>query len=89
MKYETWKKSLTKEQKIGYKIMYPNLTYNQMFKRMINRFGLILKPPLILTNKQIYSFKKDKTINPITSKKIKKNSKTYIKIKEAYERSIR
>jgi hypothetical protein len=86
--YEIWKESLTEEQEIGYKIMYPNLTYNEMFERMINRFGLILVPPLVLTNKQCDDFKTNSSTNPITNKKIKKNSEIYKTIKEAYERSI-
>ena len=86
--YEKWYKSLTKEHKKGYKIMYSNLTFKEIYNRMIDRFGLILTPPLILTQKQINSFKKNKTVSPITNRKIKKYSKTYLKIKEAYNRSI-
>ena len=88
MTYELWYKNLTKEHKKGYKIMYPDMTFKQMYNRMINKFGLILKPPLILTKEQINLFKKNPTINPITKRKIKKNQKTYLKIKEAYDRSI-
>lgn len=83
--YKDWYKSLTNEDKIGYKIMYPDKTYEWMFERMINRFGLILKPPLILSEKQCLNFEKNSNMNPITMKKIKKNGKTYIKIKNAYE----
>jgi hypothetical protein len=86
--YVIWRKSLTKEQELGYKIMYPNLEYKTMHDRMINRFGLILSPPLILTKDQLLSFKKNKCINPITKRKIKIHSKTYRKIEDAYKRSI-
>jgi len=33
--------------------MYPNLTYHQMYDRMIDRFGLILPPPKIISTIQI------------------------------------
>ena len=88
MTYELWHKNLTEEHKKGYKIMYPNMSFKQIYSRMISRFGLILKPPLILTKEQINLFKKSPRMNPITKRKIKKNTKTYLKIKEAYERSI-
>jgi hypothetical protein len=87
--YNHWYRSLTKEDKIGYKIMYPDKTYKQMFERMMKRFGVILKPPLILSKKELTEFKKNPSINPITKRKIKKNGQAYIKIKEAYERTIR
>lgn len=86
--YNHWYKSLTKEDKIGYKIMYPDQTYKQMLKRMITRFGMILKPPLILSKKQCSDFKKYPSINPITKRKIKKNRQAYMKIKKAYDRTI-
>ena len=85
--YNDWYKSLTQEDKIGYKIMYPDKTYKQMLERMIKRFGMILKPPLILAKKQCSDFKKNPNINPITKRKIKKNGKAYIKVKKAYERT--
>tara|TARA_Y100000817_G_scaffold227852_1_gene180575 strand:+ start:176 stop:457 length:282 start_codon:yes stop_codon:yes gene_type:complete len=85
--YNHWYKSLTKENKIGYKIMYPDKTYKQMFKRMITRFGMILKPPLILSKKQCSNFKKYPSINPITKRNIKKDGKIYIKLKNAYKRT--
>jgi len=88
MSYREWFKSLSKEQKKGYKIMYPNLRYKQMYNRMIERFGLILSPPLILSLEQCKNFKKNSNRNPITKRKIKKDSKTYKKIKKAYEISI-
>lgn len=88
MTYELWYKKLTKEHKKGYKIMYPDMTFNQMYNRMINKFGLILPPILILTKEQINLFKKNPKINPITKRKIKKNTKTYLKIQEAYDKSI-
>mgnify|MGYP001356171960 FL=1 len=28
--------------------MYPDFTYEQMYDRMINRFGLILSPPQLV-----------------------------------------
>jgi hypothetical protein len=87
--YEIWRKTLTKEQEIGYKIMYHDLTYKQIYDRMIKRFGLILQPPLILTGKQMAMFKKNKSINPITKRKMKHRSKTYMKIEDAYKRSIK
>ena len=73
--YKNWYKTLTKEQKIGYKIMYPKKTYKWMYERMINRFGFILKPPLIFTEEQCIKFKKNQKINPITKRKIKKGIK--------------
>ena len=87
--FKEWYKTLTKEQKIGYKIMYPKKTYKWMYERMINRFGLILKPPLIFTEKQCIEFKKNQNINPISKKKIKKNGKVYQKLKDVYERTIK
>lgn len=88
MTYVNWFKSLSIEGKKGYKVMYPTLTYKEMYNRMSNRFGLILPPPLILSLKQCKDFKKNPTINPITKRKIKKNSKTYKRIKKAYDTSI-
>tara|TARA_Y100000817_G_scaffold101632_1_gene79475 strand:+ start:139 stop:405 length:267 start_codon:yes stop_codon:yes gene_type:complete len=88
MDYVSWYQSLSKEKKKGYKIMYPDLTYKNMYNRMIQKFGLILSPPLILSLKECNNFKKNPNINPITKRKIKKGSKTYKKIKKAYEISI-
>ena len=88
MSYREWFKSLSTEQKKGYKIMYPNLRYKQMYNRMIARFGLILSPPLILSLEQCKNFKKNPNLNPITKRKIKKYGNTYKKIKKAYEISI-
>ena len=68
--------------------MYHDLTYEQMYDRMIKRFGLILMPPLILTGEHLGRFKKNKSINPITKRKIKLHSKTYMKIEDAYKRNI-
>ena len=67
---ENWYKTLTQEQKIGYKIMYPNMTYKQILERMEDRFGIILPPPLILTSEQCEEFKINPSINPITKKKL-------------------
>ena len=40
-----WLNNLTDDLKKRYRIMYPNFTYEQMYDRMISRFGIILSPP--------------------------------------------
>jgi hypothetical protein len=87
MTYTEWFKSLNKETKRGYKSMYPNLTYQQMYNRMIDRFGLILPPPKFLSPIQCRKFKKNPSVNPITGRKLKKDSKTYKEILAIYDRS--
>ena len=86
--YLDWFRSLSIEDKKGYKLMYPKFTYKQMFNRMIGKFGLILLPPLILSKAQCKMFRDQPNINPITKRKIKKKSKTYNKIKKACDISI-
>ena len=71
MTYTEWFKSLNEETKRGYKSMYPNLTYQQMYDRMIERFGLILPPPKFLSPIQCRKFKKNTSITQLTSRKLK------------------
>ena len=45
---DNWLNFLTDDLKKRYRIMYPDFTYEQMYDRMINRFGLILSPPQLV-----------------------------------------
>ena len=42
--YDNWYISLTSSDIDKYKKMYPDMTFEEMFNRMMNRFGLILPP---------------------------------------------
>lgn len=79
---ENWYNSLSYRERAGYRVMYPDLTYEEMYKRMMTRFGMILKPPEVITRRQRKELIKNPDINPITGRKIKPYGKTYQKLME-------
>lgn len=78
--WEKWYHGLNDRQRLGYRYMYPDLTYQQMYTRMINRFGYILKPVEVILSSERKELIKRPDVNPITERKIKPDGKTYKKL---------
>ena len=79
-KMKKWYYSLDYRELAGFRIMYPGLTFEEMYNRMMSRFGFILKPPEILLKSEKKKLIKNPDINPITGRKIKPYGKTYQKL---------
>lgn len=78
--WERWYYDLTYRERAGYRVMYPKLSYEEMYNRMMKRFGMILKPTEIITRSQRKKLIKNPNVNPITGRKIKPHGKTYQKL---------
>lgn len=75
--WEKWYSGLCYRERAGYRIMYPDLSYEKMYERMMKRFGMILRPPVEIITRSLI---KNPNINPVTGRKIKPFGPTYQKL---------